>query len=93
MVKNASTKGRNIGKGASIYRAFARGCDQEFDDLHAFHAPSECVPLVQRSQLRRFRVVRRHIKSVTGLRFNAFIKEAERRTSGRWIYFNMPSIP
>lgn len=86
-------KGRNLGKGASIYRDFARGCDQEFDDMEAFHAPSECVTLIQRSQQRRFRVVRRQIKSITGLRFNAFIDELERRTSARWVHFNMPSIP
>jgi hypothetical protein len=80
-------KGRNIGRGVSIWINHIRGEQSLHDEVDAYFAPSECHALVARGETYRNRIVRRHIKSVTGLSFRAFKREVRRRTSARCAHF------
>lgn len=51
---------QQLGRAVSILLQEQRACDEEYEDMRAFHAPSECGPIVARGQARRFRQVRRH---------------------------------
>lgn len=83
-------RGRNISQGASILARHVRSAHSLHDDVDEWGAPTECHGLVVRLNAREFRLVRRRIKAVTGLKFNAFVREVERRTSPRWVHFNLP---
>ena len=80
-------KGHDIGKGVTILRKFNQECNESFEDLHVYYAPSECYKDVDKAQKRRFRTVHKHIKGVTGLKYKVFLSEVARRTSYKWSYF------
>jgi hypothetical protein len=85
--------GRNIGKGATILVHQMELELQTYEELRAFHAPSECGVDAERELSRARRVMRRRIKAVTGLRYVIFLREVTRRTSYRWVYFNLAYVP
>lgn len=58
----------SLGRAVSIILKFEMQCHDQFDDLHAFYAPSECYSLVEAGQRRRFRQVRRHACHVAGVK-------------------------
>lgn len=89
-MKTNNAKGRNIGRGASILALHIASEEALHDDADAWNAPSECHQLISVSSARRFRTVRKRIKAVTGLKFHTFLREVKRRTSSRWIHFNLP---
>ena len=71
--------------------ARAEELDEDFG--RAMGAPmGELRPIIERGRARRFRVTRRRIKALTGLKWNAFVDEVERRTSARWVHFNLGGV-
>jgi len=80
-------KGHNIGRGVSLWLAFQRAEHAAHEDVDAFDAPGECHVLVEKFYRRRERLVRRHIRGVTGLPFDLFCREVRRRTSPHVAHF------
>jgi len=78
--------GHDIGKGLSIWLRFMRSEDEAHEDVDRFHAPSECHALVSKGIEKRLRVLRRHIKATTGLKYRVFERECRRRTSPSAMY-------
>lgn len=58
----------NLGRAVSIIVKFERQCHEQFDDLEAYYAPSECYRDVERGQRRRFRLVRRRACHAAGVK-------------------------
>lgn len=80
---------RNLSRAVSLIRAQNRNEHERFDDLASFHAPGECYPIVERGLARERRRLARRIKGLTGYPMRAVLREIERRTSSRWVYFNL----
>lgn len=78
----------NLGKAVSILAAFERQTAFVYDDLSAFHAPSECYPLVERRLARRFRIVRRHACRVAGVKNLRQLRRAVKRVCPTWDRLN-----
>lgn len=86
-------KGQNIGRAVSILTQTAREEDMDEEFGRAMGAPmDELRPLIERGRARRFRITRRRIKAMTGLKFKEFVNEVERRTSARWVHFNLGGV-
>lgn len=47
-----------LGKAVGILMRYDREVDAMYEDLHAFHAPSECYVDVERGLMKRFRLYR-----------------------------------
>lgn len=82
-------KGHDIGVGATLLLRHMKQEALWHHEIAKWHAPSECHELVTGGEPRRFRRVRKRIKAETGLKYSEFLKELERRTSYRWIHFNL----
>lgn len=81
------THGKNIGKALGMVERFWLGCDIDEDFAQAMGAPmGELRGLINRSQARGFRKVKALVKATTGLRWRAFCREVERRTSARFVH-------
>lgn len=89
LVRAKRTRGRNIGRACTMVLEYAEQRAAEIEDLHAFHAPSECYPLVRKGAVREHRRLRRRVKAVTGLKWVEFVREVDRRTSPRTSYFRL----
>lgn len=81
-------KPQNLGRAISIIAAFEREADALFEDLAAFHAPSECYRDVARGEGRRFRQVRRHACHVAGVRNIRELRRAVLASVPTWDRFN-----
>lgn len=79
---------RQLGKAVGILLRFDRECDAMFDDLRAFHAPSECYGDVEHGQRRRFRQVRRHALHVAGVKNLAQLRRAVQKVCPTWDRYN-----
>jgi hypothetical protein len=79
---------RQIGKAVGILMRFDRECDAMFEDLRAFHAPSECYGDVEHGQRRRFRQFRRHACRVAGVRNLAQLRREVLRSCPTWDRYN-----
>jgi hypothetical protein len=79
---------QTLGRAVSILAAFDRQCHAEYDDLAAFHAPSECADIVDRGQRRRFRQVRRHACHVAGVKNLNQMRRAVKRAVPTWDRYN-----
>lgn len=76
----------NLGRALSIIVQHKRNEDAMHEDVNQFHAPSECHELVSRGEAKRFRLVRRRVKALTGSRYDLVLREARRRTSNHAVY-------
>jgi len=72
---------KNLGKAVSILARQEAASHFAFEDLAAFHAPSECYPIVERGERRRARLARRHAEAVAGAPLRVIAKEARKRGS------------
>lgn len=82
-------KGQNIGRAMTAVSRFWEGAELDDEFGRAMGAPmGELRPLIDAGRARGFRHVKRYVKAITGLRWNAFTREVERRTSARWVHFN-----
>jgi hypothetical protein len=79
---------RQLGKAVGILLAFDRLSDAQFEDLHAFHAPSECYGDVEHGLRRRFRTVRRHACHVAGCKNLAQLRRAVIKVCPTWDRYN-----
>lgn len=81
-------KGQNIGAGLSLIHRWVQACFEDDEYGSEMGAPmDELGPLITRGRSKELRRLRRRIKALTGLRWRAFTKEVERRTSARWVHF------
>lgn len=81
-------RGQNIGRALSLVNKFWSYCDHDEEFGEAMGAPmGELRPLIERSQAKGFRRIKRQVKAMTGLRWALFSQEVERRTSPRWVHF------
>lgn len=81
--------GHDLGKAITVIHRFVRGCDEDDEFGRAMGAPmGELRPIIAKGRAKSFRRIRRQVKAVTGLRWNVFLREVERRTSPRWMHFN-----
>lgn len=81
--------GRNLGRGATLLLDFTQRVVDLHEDLDRFNAPSEIHSDLRRSNARAFRMVKRRIKAVTGLKYPVFLRTLTARTSARWVHFNL----
>lgn len=72
----------NLGLVAQLLLRHAADEAFAYEDAAAFHAPSECLPLIRRGMLRQARLLRRRIRGLTGCNG----REIVRRCAGRWLY-------
>lgn len=79
---------QNLGRAISIIAAHERASDAMFEDAAAFHAPSECYPIIARGEARRFRQVRRHACAVAGVRNLRELRRAVLVAVPTWDRFN-----
>lgn len=77
-----------LGKAVGILLRESQRRDYEYEDLRAFHAPSECYSLVNRGQARRFRAVRRHACHVAGVKNLNQLRRAVKRACPTWDRYN-----
>jgi hypothetical protein len=63
-------------------------CHEVFEDARAFHAPSECYPIISRGQAVRFRRVRRHACRVAGVKNLAQLRKAVKKACPTWDRYN-----
>ena len=89
LVRAKRNRGRNIGRACTMVLEFAKQQNEAYEDLRAFHAPSECYPLVRKSAVREHRRLRRRVKSVTGLKWVEFVNEIEHRTTPRVTFYRL----
>lgn len=82
-------KGRNIGAALSLLHRWTAACDLDEEFGHAMGAPmDELYPIINRGRCKELRRLRRRIKALTGLKWQIFVKEVERRTSTRWVFYH-----
>ena len=79
---------QQLGRAVIILLCEQRRCDEEYEDMRAFNAPSECGEIVARGQARRFRQVRRHACHVAGVKNLAQLRRAVKREVPTWDRFN-----
>ena len=77
-----------LGKAITIIKKFQLDTEQVYAELEAFHAPSECYPLVERGLSRRFRIVRRHACHVAGVKNLAQLRRAIKQACPTWDRYN-----
>jgi len=77
-----------LGKAVSVLLRFERSCSEMYDDLSAFHAPSECYEDVSRGQRRRFRRVRKHACAVAGVKNLKQLSKAIKKVCPTWDRYN-----
>lgn len=77
---------KNLGAALSLIIQQRRSEGELYNDLDAFHAPSECYPLVERRIDRERAETLKRIREMTGLKFKAVVREAVRRTSPRFVH-------
>lgn len=75
----------NLSRGVTILRKFNEANNQNWDDPRAY----EVGDLISKCEQKRFRQVKRHIKGVTGLKYRQFVQAVTKRTSHRWVHFNL----
>lgn len=79
---------QNLGRAVSILLAAQREADYAYEDLAAFHAPSECYPIVSRGIARRFRLVRRRACHAAGVKNLAALRRAVKKAVPTWDRYN-----
>lgn len=77
-----------LGKAVSILMRFDREVDAMYEDLYAFHAPSECYVDAERGLMKRFRLYRRHACHVAGVKNLAQLRKAVKRVCPTWDRYN-----
>jgi hypothetical protein len=77
-----------LGKAVSILMAHQRLGDAYYDDLHAFHAPSECYADVNKGLMRSFRPVRKHACRVAGVKNLKQLRRAVKKACPTWDRYN-----
>lgn len=81
-------KGHNIGRGLSVVHRFFNGCDHDDDFGRAMGAPmGELRHLISRGRARGFRLIRKRVRAITGLKWREFEKEVKRRTNAKWVHY------
>jgi hypothetical protein len=78
----------NLGKAVGILLKFERDANYAFEDLRAFHAPSECYGDVSSGLQKRFRLVRRHACHVAGVKNLAQLRREVKRVCPTWDRYN-----
>lgn len=78
----------NLGKAISILKAYQDQSSFLYDDLAAFHAPSECYPIVERGIARKFRTARRHACRVAGVKNLKQLRRRIKRVCPTWDRLN-----
>lgn len=79
---------RQLGKAVGILLQETQRCAYEYEDLAAFHAPSECYGDVSRGQRRRARQVHRHACHVAGVKNLRLLRRAVLRVCPTWDRYN-----
>jgi len=79
---------QSLGRAVSILLAFERQSNDIFDDLSAFHAPSECYRDVERGLARSFRSVRRRACHAAGVKNLSQLRRAVKRSVPTWDRYN-----
>ncbi len=77
-----------LGKALSILLQFERECSEFYEDLAAFHAPSECYDDVNRGQKRRFRRVRKRACAAAGVKNLKQLRRAIKKVCPTWDRYN-----
>lgn len=92
MIRNAS-KDTNFGKADSLLSRLSselavldRDREEGYADMRAFHAPSECGTLIERSYARKRRELFKRFQ-ISEYDFIEFLGE---RVSSKWIYQHVP---
>lgn len=78
----------NLGKAISILLQHERKSADFYEDLSAFHAPSECHPVVSRGLARDFRTVRKHACATAGVKNLTQLRRAVKRVCPTWDRLN-----
>jgi hypothetical protein len=91
MLQNAS-KNTMFGKAddklsrmISSLLAIYKGQEEAFEDLHAWHAPSECGTMI----IRYTKNLKADLFEQEGMTEREFSKAIRTRISNRWIYYNL----
>jgi hypothetical protein len=77
-----------LGKAVGILLRFEQETSYCYEDLRAFHAPSECYGDVERGLRRRFRTVRRHACSVAGVKNLRALRKRVKAVCPTWDRYN-----
>ncbi len=79
----------SLGKAVGILVAFERDVvAYAYEDLGAFHAPSECYDDVNRALARRFRLVRRRACKAGGVKNLYQLRRAVKKVCPTWDRYN-----
>lgn len=82
-------KGHDLGKAMSIIHNIIKGENMDDEFGRCMGAPmGELRHLINRGKAREYRIARRRIKAITGLKYTVFCDEVKKRTSGRWVHYN-----
>ena len=82
-------KGHDLGKAMSIIHSIIEGENMDDKFGRCMGAPmGELSHLINRGKARKYRLQRRRIKAITGLKYSEFCKEVEKRTSRNWAHAN-----
>ena len=77
-----------LGKAVGILLRHDRMLGDLYEDLRAFHAPSECYGDVERGHARRFRRVRKHACRVAGVKNLAQLRRKVLQVCPTWDRYN-----
>jgi hypothetical protein len=77
---------RDLGRTTGRLLRWLAGVGETYNDAAAFHAPSECYPLIDRGLGRSARKLLREEGILNAAGFDAFLAEVTRRTNARWVY-------
>lgn len=77
-----------LGKAIGILIQHQRTADAYYEDLHAFHAPSECYGDVNKGLRREFRLVRKHACRVAGVKNLQQLRRAVKKACPTWDRYN-----
>jgi hypothetical protein len=76
-----------LGKAVGILLRHEQGVAYMYEDLHAFHAPSECYP-TEHQLGRSFRTARRHACRVAGVKTLAQLRRKVKKACPTWDRYN-----
>lgn len=79
---------RQLGRAISILLEEQERNSFEYEDLRAFHAPSECYCDVARGQARRFRQVRRRACHAAGVKNIRQLRREVKKVCPTWDRYN-----
>lgn len=82
------SKSNSLGKALSVLMQYEKQHQEAYEDLRAFHAPSECFRDVNKGFKRRFRQVRRHACHVAGVKNLKQLRKAVKKACPTWDRYN-----